>query len=405
NAVLPILAASLLTREPLVLKGAPQLSDVHTMLGILRNLGAEGELSADGTLEISCAGDVRGKAMWEDVRQMRGSVCVMGPLLARLGRVEVSLPGGCVFGVRPIDVHLKGLEALGAKVHVEHGFVVAEAPEGGLRGATMYLGSAFGSSVLGTANVLMAATLAKGTTVIHGAACEPEVVDLCNCLISMGAKISGHGSPTLTIEGVDELHGAEHHVIPDRIEVGTYLLAGALTGGRVRVNGCRPDHLACLLNMMGQAGVGYESGEDWIETVERGYDAEGLQSTDISTNVYPGFPTDLQAQWMALMTRGHSFSIITERIYPDRWMHLPELERLGADLRRQNAAAVVKGTTQLSGAPVTASDLRASAALVMAGLVAKGTTEVHRVYHIDRGYERIEERIEALGGAIRRESE
>ena len=336
---------------------------------------------------------------------MRGSVCVLGPLLARLGKVEVSLPGGCVFGVRPIDVHLKGLQALGARVRVEHGFVIAEAPDGGLRGASMYLGSAFGSSVLGTANVVMAATLARGTSIIQGAACEPEVVDLCNCLISMGAQISGHGTPVITVEGVDELRGAEHRVIPDRIEAGTYLLAGALTGGRVRVEGCRPDHLACLLHLMDEAGAGYDQGDDWIETRARGYGSNGLQSTDVSTNVYPGFPTDLQAQWMALMTRGHSFSIITERIYPDRWMHLPELERLGAEVRRQNTAAVVRGTGSLSGAPVTASDLRASAALVMAGLVADGKTEVHRVYHIDRGYERIEERVQALGGAIQRVSE
>ncbi len=405
NAVLPILAASLLSREPLRIRGAPKLSDVETMLGILRKLGAEGEQQADGTVEISAAADVSNRATWEDVRKMRGSVCVLGPLLARLGRVEVSLPGGCVFGVRPIDVHLKGLQALGARVRVDHGFVIAEAPQGGLRGASMYLGSAFGSSVLGTANVVMAATLAKGTSVIQGAACEPEIVDLCDCLIAMGAKISGHGSPVVTIEGVDELHGADHKVIPDRIEAGTYLLAGALTGGRVRVEDCRPDHLACLLHLMGEAGVAYNSGEDWIETVARGYGSNGLQSTDVSTNVYPGFPTDLQAQWMALMTRGHSFSIITERIYPDRWMHLPELERLGAEVRRQNAAAVVRGTGRLSGAPVTASDLRASAALVMAGLVAEGTTEVHRVYHIDRGYERIEERIQALGGAIQRVQE
>ena len=389
NAVLPQLAASILTREPLVLKRAPRLSDVSTMIDILRQLGAEGEQDRDGTVTLSCAGDISGKATWDLVRRMRGSVCTLGPLLARLGKAQVSLPGGCVFGVRPIDVHLKGMAALGARVTIEHGFVNAEAPPGGLRGASMYLGSAFGSSVLGTANVMMAATLAKGTSVIQGAACEPELVDLADCLKAMGARIEGAGSPVVRIEGVDELHGATHEVIPDRIEAGTYVLAGAMTGGRVRVAGCRPDHLACLLDRMWEAGVPFDAGQDWIETLP--YDPAERQprSTDVSTNVYPGFPTDLQAQWMALMTRADGLSIITERIYPDRFMHLPELQRLGAEIRRQNAAAVVRGTARLSGAPVMASDLRASAALVLAGLVAKGTTEVHRVYHIDRGYERI----------------
>jgi len=404
NAVLPILAASILSREPLRLTRVPQLSDVGKMLDILRSLGAQGELDGD-RLEVSCAGDIRNRAPWELVRQMRGSVCVLGPLLARFGRAEVSLPGGCVFGVRPIDVHLKGLRSLGARVWVEHGFVIAEAPKGGLRGANMYLGSSFGSSVLGTANVMMAATLAKGTTVIQGAACEPEVVDLAVLLNTMGARISGLGSPVLTIEGVDELGGAEHEVIPDRIEAGTYVLAGALAGGNVRVEGCRPDHLAVLLDRLWDAQVPFDAGEDWIETTPYDPLERPPRSTDVTTHTYPGFPTDLQAQWMTLMTRANGLSIITERIYPDRWMHLPELQRLGAQVRRQESAAVVRGCKRLSGAPVTASDLRASAALVLAGLVAEGETEVHRVYHIDRGYERIEERLQGLGAAIRRESE
>ena len=404
NAVLPILAASIMAREPLRVRRAPALADVTTMLGILRALGAQGELSSDGELEVSCAGDLRNRAPWEEVRKMRGSVCVLGPLLARFGRAAVSLPGGCVFGVRPIDVHLKGLEALGAAVRIEHGYVMAEAPRG-LVGASMYLGSAFGSSVLGTANVMMAACLARGTTVIQGAACEPEVVDLADCLNSMGARIQGVGSPILTIEGVDELHGTTHTVIPDRIEAGTYLLAGAITGGRVRVVGCRPDHMAALLDRMREAQVPMRMGEDWVETCPYEPRERPPRSTDVTTHAYPGFPTDLQAQWMALMIRAEGISIVTERIYPDRWMHLPELQRLGAELRRQGAAAVVRGTPRLSGAPVTASDLRASAALVLAGLVAEGTTEVHRVYHIDRGYERIEERLVALGAEIRREEE
>lgn len=402
NAVLPILAASILTRETVRIEGAPHLSDVQKMLGVLRLLGAEGEQMADGTVEVSCAGDLVAKAPWEEVRTMRGSVCVLGPLLARQGRAQVALPGGCVFGVRPIDVHLKGLAALGAEIHIEHGDVVAVAKGGRLKGATMYLGSAFGSSVLGTANVMMAATLAEGQTVIHGAACEPEIVDLADCLIAMGAKISGHGSPILTIDGVDELSGCTHRVIPDRIEAGTYVIAGAMTGGQVRVDNCRPDHLTCLIDRLWEADVPFDSGKDWIETKAHDIRDRRPRPTDVSTNVYPGFPTDLQAQWMALMTQAEGLSIITERIYPDRWMHLPELERLGAEVRRQNTAAIVRGHTQLSGAEVTASDLRASAALVLAGLVAEGQTEVHRVYHIDRGYEQIEKRFQALGADVRR---
>lgn len=405
NAVLPILAASLLTGETLRITGAPRLADVSTMLDILRDLGAEADQAEDGTIEISAEGDIRGEAPWERVRRMRGSVCVMGPLLTRLGRAKVSLPGGCAFGVRPIDIHLKGLRALGAKVRIEHGYVVCEAPPGGLRGGRVFLGSANGPSVLGTANVVMAATLARGVTTIEQAACEPEIVDLCDCLVSMGAKISGQGSPMITVEGVDELHGAEHPVIPDRIEAGTYVLAGALAGGQVRVENCVPTHLGALLDRMTEARVPYTVGENWIETEAYDLGERPPRSTDVTTHAYPGFPTDLQAQWMALMTRAEGLSIITERIFSDRWMHVPELERLGAQLRRQNTAVVVRGTRELSGAPVMASDLRASAALVMAGLVARGTTEVHRVYHIDRGYEAIEERLQGIGAAIRREAE
>lgn len=405
NAVLPILAASLLTREQVTITGAPRLADVSTMLDILRDLGAEAEQDEDGTIQICAEADISGKAPWERVRKMRGSVCVLGPLVTRLGKAQVSLPGGCAFGVRPIDVHLKGLRALGAKVRIEHGYIVCEAPPGGLRGGRIFLGSANGPSVLGTANIVMAATLARGTTTIENAACEPEIVDLCDCLNSMGAKVTGQGSPMITIEGVDELHGCEHPVIPDRIEAGTYVLAGALAGGQVRVENCVPSHLGALLDRMTEARVPYSIGEDWIETEANDLNERPPRSTDVTTHAYPGFPTDLQAQWMALMTRADGLSIITERIFSDRWMHVPELERLGAQLRRQSTAVVVRGTRELSGAPVMASDLRASAALVMAGLVARGTTEIHRVYHIDRGYERIEQRLEGIGAAIRREPE
>lgn len=402
NAVLPVLAAALLTRETVHIGNAPRLSDVETMRRVLGDLGCASDWSEDGTIEL-CARELPAtRAGWEHVRKMRGSVCVLGPLLARTGRAEVSLPGGCVFGVRPIDAHLRGFEALGAKVRIEHGFVIAEAPKGGLVGGELYLGTAFGSSVLGTANVMMAACLARGTTVIHGAACEPEVVDLGECLNAMGAEIEGLGSPRVTVVGKSELHGATWSVIPDRIEAGTYVIAGAMTGGRVRVTGCRPDHLSVLLERLRDAQVPVEIGEDWIETQAYDVERDRPRSTDVTTLPFPGFPTDLQAQWMTLMTMADGISIITERIYPDRYMHLPELARLGAEVRREGSMAIVRGSERLSGAPVTASDLRASAALVLAGLVAQGETEIHRVYHIDRGYERIEERLGPLGAVIRR---
>jgi len=406
NAVLPILAASLLTEESVRITNAPRLVDVDTMLDVLRELGSAAQRLEEhpGTVEVQSSAVPADKAGWEHVRKMRGSVAVLGPLLARTGRAVVSQPGGCVIGVRPIDVHLKGLEALGAKVRTEHGYVVAEAPPGGLVGGEMYLGSAFGSSVLGTDNVMMAACLARGRTVIHGAACEPEVVDLAECLNSMGAKISGQGSPRIEIEGVEGLSGTQWTVIPDRIEAGTYLVAGAMCGGAVRIEGCRPDHLTVLLDRLGEARLPFQQGSDWVASVP--YDTRDPdrrpRPTDVTTLPYPGFPTDLQAQWMVLMTLADGVSVVTEQVYPDRYMHMAELLRMGARIRRQGTTAIVHGTPMLSGAPVTASDLRASAALVLAGLVARGRTEVHRVYHIDRGYERIEERLEALGAEIQR---
>ena len=408
NAVLPTMAASLLTDEPLELRGAPRLSDVSTMQSVLNALGVDAsstdEDNGTRTLRLIGGGEIHPEAGWEHVRKMRGSVCVLGPLVSRVGRAEVSLPGGCVFGVRPIDVHLKGLEALGARVRIEHGNIVAEAPKGGLIGAEVFLGTAFGSSVTGTMNVMMAATLARGTTVIHGAACEPEVEELGTCLLGMGAAIDGLGSPRIEIQGAERLHGATHQVMPDRIEAGTYLIAGAITGGRVRVDGCVPEHLSVLIDRLREAGYGVERGEDWLEVQPVGLGFRP-RPTDVTTQPFPGFPTDLQAQWMALMCLADGVSLITERIYPDRYMHLPELVRAGARIRRQEAIAIVQGVDRLSGAHVTASDLRASAALVLAGLVASGETQVHRVYHIDRGYERIEERLQALGAEIQREQE
>jgi len=407
NAVLPVMAAALLADEPLRIENAPALADVDTMVGVLRSLGCTAERDRAGVLEICAPGEPDSRAGWEHVRRMRGSVTVLGPLLARTGRAQVSLPGGCVIGVRPIDVHLKGLQALGARVRIEGGYVVAETPRGGLRGTSLYLGTAFGSSVTGTANVMMAAVLAKGRTVIHGAACEPEVVDLGDCLVAMGARIKGLGSPQIEIEGPCHLSGATWSVIPDRIEAGTFAIAGAMVGGRVHVAGCRPDHLSALLDRMVEARIPFEAGDTWIET-QPYHPRDPLRrprSTDVTTLPHPGFPTDLQAQWMALMTLSDGISVITENIYPDRYMHIAELARLGAVVRRQGTSAVVQGTPKLSAAPVTASDLRASAALVLGALVAEGTTEIHRVYHIDRGYERIEERLSSLGAVIRREDE
>jgi UDP-N-acetylglucosamine 1-carboxyvinyltransferase len=404
NAVLPVLAASLLTDEPLHVPNAPRVRDLSTMLDVLHDLGSEVEQRSDGSVYVRSAPVPAEQASWENVRRMRGSVAVLGPLLARTRRAVVSQPGGCVIGVRPIDLHLKGMQALGATLRVEHGDVVAEAPPGGLVGAEMYLGGASGSSVLGTANVMMAATLARGTTVIHGAACEPEIVDLGDCLNAMGARVTGLGSPRVQIEGVERLGGTTHEVIPDRIEAGTFLIAGAMTGGDVRVEGCRPDHLTVLLERLAAANMPYRVGADWIAAVP--YDtrdrSRAPRPTDVSTLPYPGFPTDLQAQWMALMTLADGMSLITDRIYPDRYMHAAELMRLGAQIRREGTISIVLGPSPLSGAPVMASDLRASAALVLAGLVARGTTEVHRVYHIDRGYERIEERLGTLGATIER---
>jgi UDP-N-acetylglucosamine 1-carboxyvinyltransferase len=404
NAVLPVMAAALLTSDELVITNAPRLSDVNTMTSVLRDLECSAERDDDGAVRMRSSGKLVQRADWENVRKMRGSVAVMGPLLARTGKAEISLPGGCVFGVRPIDLHLKGMVALGARVKIEHGYVLAEAPRGGLRGAEMYLAGSSGSTVLGTANVMMAATLAKGRTVIHGAACEPEVEDLGLCLLSMGAKIKGLGSPRIEIEGVTDLHGTTHAVIPDRIEAGTYVIAGAMSGGKVRVEKCRPDHLSALLDRMWEARVPFDAGADWIETqpYHPRDPARRPHATDVTTHPYPGFPTDLQAQWMALMTLADGISVLNELIYPDRYMHIAELTRLGANIRRQGTTAIIQGTKSLSGAQVMASDLRASAALVLAGLVAEGQTEVHRVYHIDRGYERIEERLINLGAVIER---
>ncbi|MDD5670174.1 MAG: UDP-N-acetylglucosamine 1-carboxyvinyltransferase, partial [Candidatus Omnitrophica bacterium] len=339
-------------------------------------------------------------APYKLVSTMRASVCVLGPLLARTGRAEVSLPGGCVIGLRPIDLHLKGLEALGAHIEIQHGYVNARAFKK-LRGNDIYLGGAFGSSVLATDNVMMAAVLSEGKTLIENAACEPEVVDLAHFLQKMGAKICGEGSPRIEIEGVKKLHGTKYTVISDRIEGGTLMCAAAMTGGDVLIKKVDSSYENALIDKLIQTGVRVTKGKNTIRICRRGK----LKPVDVTTLPYPGFPTDLQAQMMALMVITPGISVITEKIYPDRFMHVSELNRMGAKIFLEGASAIVHGVKHLSGAPVMASDLRASAALVLAGLVAEGTTEIHRVYHLDRGYENLEGKLSSLGASIHRERE
>ena len=351
-----------------------------------------------GTLTIR-ADNITGTGDYDLIRKMRGSICILGPLLARLHQAKVSLPGGCVIGSRPVDLHLKGLAALGAKLKVEGGYVLAKAPR--LVGADIFLGGRSGPTVLGTANLMMAATLAEGVTVIESAACEPEVVDLANFLISMGAKISGAGSPTIQVQGVDALHGTEHEVIPDRIEAATFAIAAAATNGEITILGSRPDHLSAVLDKLRESGVKIDRRGRTL-VVSRG---PRLNPVDITTLPYAGFPTDVQAQMMVLMTLTPGLSIITERVFESRFMHVSELARLGAEISIEGPSAIVKGGRPLSGAPIMASDLRASAALVIAGMAARGSTQVNRVYHIDRGYERIDDKLRALGARIQRVKE
>ncbi len=397
NAVLPIMAATLLTAEPCVIRRVPDLSDVKFMGQILMSLGAQVKFEGD-TLRVHAA-KVRGVGDYDLIRKMRGSICIMGPLLARLKQATVSLPGGCIIGARPINLHLKGFEALGAKITVEGGYVRAKARR--LAGADLFLGGRAGSTVLGTANVMMAATLAEGVTIIESAACEPEVVDLANFLTAMGAKITGAGSPTITVTGVKALHGAEHEVIPDRIEAATFALAAAATDGEVTLRGARPDHMHAVLDKLHDAGVQVERRGTALNVRRNGR----LKPVDITTLPYAGFPTDAQAQMMVLMAVTPGISIITERIFESRFMHVSELARLGADIEIEGPSAIVKGGRPLSGAPVMASDLRASAALVIAGLAARGRTLVNRVYHLDRGYENIDGKLRQLGARIERKEE
>ena len=395
NAALPLMAATLLTSEECILRKLPNLSDVQYMAQILKSLGAVVEMNR-GTIRVR-AKKIEGFGDYDLIRKMRGSICILGPLMGRLNEAKVSMPGGCVIGARPIDLHLKGMRDLGAKVRVEAGYIHAKTAK--LAGGESFLGGRCGPTVLGTANVMMAATLAKGTTVIHSAACEPEIGDLAHFLNEMGAKISGAGSPTITIHGVRRLRGAEHRVIPDRIETATYALAGAVTNGDVTLRGCNPSHLSAVLHKMREAGVRLDAGRNTL----RIRPAKRLRSVDITTMPHAGFPTDVQAQMMVLMLKSTGISIITERIFESRFMHVNELARLGADISIEGPSAIVKGGLPLSGADVMASDLRASAALVLAGMAARGVTRVNRVYHIDRGYENIDGKLRSLGANISRE--
>jgi len=398
NSALPIIAASLLTAGKSTLRGIPNLSDIAVMCKLLEDMGCKtvadnGDIAIDATTIYKPIGD------YEIVRKMRASICILGPLLARCGKVEVSMPGGCAIGYRPVDIHLRGLQELGAKIELRNGYICATA-NGGLKGANIFLGGAFGSSVLATANVLCAATLARGKTVIEYASCEPEITDLANCLVKMGAKITGIGSPQLIINGVKELKPVEHTVIPDRIEAGTFMAAAAITKGNLKIKNCRTDHLMAVINKLRSINIAVEETQDGCEVCSSG----NIEPTDITTLPYPGFPTDLQAQFMAVLCLAKGNSIITEKIFPDRFMHVAELSRMAANLRKEGPHIIISGVEKLIAAPVMASDLRASAALVVAALAAHGETIVNRVYHIDRGYEKIEEKLNAVGAKIQRQS-
>ncbi|MGB6006636.1 UDP-N-acetylglucosamine 1-carboxyvinyltransferase [Castellaniella sp.] len=393
NAALPILCAALLTDEPLALGNIPALRDIGTTLTLLERMGVR--THRPGAEQVTLQADQihSQEAPYELVKTMRASILVLGPLLARFGRARVSLPGGCAIGQRPVDQHIKGLAAMGAQIRIDHGFVVAEA--GRLRGASILTDMV---TVTGTENLLMAATLAEGRTVLENAACEPEVVDLARVLIAMGAHIEGHGTDRIVIEGVERLHGASHQVVPDRIEAGTFLCAVAATGGDITLRRAAPDTLGAVLDKLRDAGLEITTGPDWI----RARMAGRPRATGFRTSEYPGFPTDMQAQLMALNTLADGTAVITENIFENRYMHVQELCRMGADIEIDGHTAVVQGRADLLGATVMATDLRASASLVIAGLAAQGQTTVERIYHLDRGYERMEHKLQALGADIQR---
>jgi len=398
NACLPILAATLLADDKCVIKNAPVLRDISTMLRLLKVLGMKVDADSGG-ITIKPAKKRKFLAPYNLVSTMRASVCVLGPIIARMKRAEVSFPGGCVIGPRPIDLHFKGLRSLGADLKIKRGYILARARK--LKGANIYLGGHFGSSVLATANTIMAAVLADGRTIIEDAACEPEIKDLCDFLIKMGAVIKGHGSPRIEIFGVKKLHGTDHTIIPDRIEAGTYIIAAAITNGDLILKGARQEHLTAIIDKLKEAGVSVSDVKEGIRVRRK----KAISPVDCTALSYPGFPTDMQAQMMSLMTVTKGISVITEKIYPERFMHVSELNRMGAQIHLEGASAIVKGVRRLSGAQVMASDLRASAALVLAGLSAEGKTEISRVYHLDRGYEKLEVKMNKLGANIVRKKE
>ena len=396
NAALPCMAAALLTDQPVILENVPQVRDIQTTRNLLAAMGADVELGygrAQHRTTIHCANLASPEASYELVKTMRASTLVLGPLVARCGRAHVSLPGGCAIGSRPIDLHIKGLERLGAKITQEHGYVAATADR--LKGAEFAFDKI---TVTGTEDLLMAATLADGETVLHNCAREPEVADLADLLNKMGAKIQGAGTPTIRIKGVSKLKGAKHRVIPDRIEAGTFIIAGAMTGGDLNIAGCDPSHLGALLSKLHEVGVKTKATSESVRVMGD----NPFIAADMSTEEHPGFPTDCQAQFMALATQAEGTSIITENIFENRFMHAQELVRMGANIKIEGRRAVVRGKTPLSAAAVLASDLRASASLVLAALVADGETIIDRVYHIDRGYEHIEEKLKGVGAQIRR---
>ncbi|MCM8791570.1 MAG: UDP-N-acetylglucosamine 1-carboxyvinyltransferase [Candidatus Omnitrophica bacterium] len=399
NALLPIMAATLLTDEPCIIENAPNLRDTHTMIRILCSLGKTVDFNKD-VIKITSSGHSYYVADYKLVSVMRASFCVLGPLVAKLGKAKVSLPGGCVIGVRPVDLHLKGLTSLGAQLDMEAGYIIAKAPKG-LRGTHIYLGGNFGSSVLATANVMMAATLARGITTIESAACEPEIVDLAEFLNKMGACIRGAGTHYIQIEGKKQLRGAKHKIIPDRIEAGTFMIAGLITGGNIIIKNVISEHLGAVIDKLSFMGAEIKKeNKDLIVGYKR-----YLKPAEIVTLPYPGFPTDMQAQMMALLSVTEGISIITEKVYPDRFMHVAELNRMGARIQREGPHAIIQGVDNLCGAAVMASDLRASASLVLAGLVAQGTTTVSRTYHLERGYENLENKLRNLGAVIYRQKE
>ena len=413
NASLPLMAAALLTDRPLTLHDVPDLSDIRNMVRLLGTLGCEVTRSGDAprTLSLHVTDPSLTAAPYEIVKTMRAGICVLGPMLAKRGKARVSMPGGCAIGDRPVDLHLRGLRALGAEITLDAGDIVAVAPGsdvsggGRLIGAHVFLGGPNGSTVLGTANVMCAAALAEGQTVIESAACEPEIEDLANLLNSMGAKVRGAGSPRLVIDGVESLEGAEHRVIPDRIEAGTYLMAAAITRSKITLENFPADALGAALDRLHAIGIevtSTSSSNDHLRDAVTVHAPNGLKPVQVFTQPHPGFPTDLQAQIMSLLCLADGNSTITEKIFPDRFLHVAELLRMGANLTRNGPSVVVTGVKQLIGAPVMASDLRASAGLVLAGLAARGTTTVNRVYHLDRGYESMEITLQALGADIQR---